>query len=258
MGNIMKAGKKNLLLAVGVVVVLGAVMINSHSKYAAFVRKFDFQKAQAVYQQMEALDARHYWLPAAKARSSIRQGRYGAAKEQGLFLQRNFDSLFVQYRAMRILALSGDYESTREILLKIEPRYLDPEQWSDLLNEGEDDACLIGLTLIRTGDEQLGRDLLSHAVNYWEQTAPLYIRHADRYPGYECYAYLGDVEKSLDALEITLAHGHVLRQWLGIAINPELRIIQEHPRFAAMDEKARAELKRQREHLAQLEAEAGT
>jgi hypothetical protein len=33
-------------------------------------------------------------------------------------------------------------------------------------------------------------------------------------------------------------------------------MIQEHPRFAAMDEKARAELKRQREHLAQLEEEA--
>ena len=85
------------------------------------------------------------------------------------------------------------------------------------------------------------------------QTAPLYIQHADRYPSSECYAYLGDVEKSLDALEISLEHQHVLRNWLGIASNPELRMIQEHPRFAAMDEKARAELNRQREHLAQLE-----
>jgi TolB-like protein/Flp pilus assembly protein TadD len=216
----------------------------------------DYQKAQAVYQQMEALDAGHYWISVAKATSSIRQGRYAAAKEEGLFLHRNFDSLLVQNRAMRILSLSGDYENTREILLEVEPRYLDPGLWSDLLNEGENDACWIGLTLIRTGDEKLGRDLLSHAVNYWEQTAPLYIRHADRYPSFECYAYLGDVEKSLDALEITLAHGHVLRAWLAIASNPELRMIQEHPRFAAMDEKARAELKRQREHLAQLEEEA--
>jgi hypothetical protein len=32
-------------------------------------------------------------------------------------------------------------------------------------------------------------------------------------------------------------------------------MIRENPRFAAMDERARAELKRQREHLAQLEAE---
>ena len=216
----------------------------------------DYQKAQGVYQQMESLDAEHHWLPSAQAWSNIQQGRYAAAKEEGLFLQRSFDSLAVQDRAMRILARSGDYERSREILLKIEPRYLDPEQWSDLLNEGSNNTCWIGLTLIRTGDEQLGRDLLSYAVNYWEQTAPLYIQHADRYPGFECYAYLGDVEKSLDALEITLAHGHVLRNWLGIAANPELRMIQENPRFAAMDEKARAELKRQREHLAQLEAEA--
>jgi len=225
-------------------------------EYAFWSALGDFQKAQAVYQQMEALDAGHYWVSAAQARSSIRQGRYAAAKEEGLFLQRNFDSLSVQNRAMRIMALSGDYENAREILLKIKPRYLDPGQWSDLLNEGERNACWIGLTLIRTGDEQLGRDLLSHAVNYWQQTAPLYIRHSDRYPSYECYAYLGEVEKSLDALEITLAHGHVLRNWLDIASNPELSMIQEHPRFMAMDEKARAELNRQRENLAQLEAEA--
>jgi TolB-like protein len=226
-------------------------------EYAFWSGLGDYQKAQDVYQQMEALDAGHYWIPVAKAVSSIRQGRYAAAKEEALFLQRNFDSLYVQQRAMGILARSGAYERAREILLKIEPRYLDPEQWSDLLNEGEDDACWIGLTLTRTGDEQLGRDLLNHAVNYWEQTAPLYIRHSDRYPSFDCYAYLGDVEKSLDALEITLAHGHALRYWLNIASNPELRMIQEHPRFAAMDEKARAELKRQRENLAQLEAEAG-
>ena len=216
----------------------------------------DHQKAQGVYQQMEALDAEHHWLPSAKAWSNIRQGRYAAAKEEGLFLQQNFNSLSVQDRAMGILARSGDYERARETLLRVEPRYLDPAQWSDLLNEGSGDACWIGLTLIRTGDEQLGRDLLSYAVNYWEKTAPLYIQHADRYPSSECYAYLGDVEKSLDALEISLEHLHVLRNWLGIASNPELRMIQEHPRFAAMDEKARAELKRQREHLAQLDQEA--
>ena len=225
-------------------------------EYTFWISLGDFQKAQVVYQQMEALDAEHFWLPAAKAWSSIRQGRYAAAKEDGLFLERNFDSLSVQNMAMQILARSGDYEHVRETLLKIEPRYLDPAQWSDLLNEGSNDACWIGLTLIRTGDEQLGRELLSYAINYWEQTAPLYIQHADRYPSSECYAYLGEVEKSLDALEISLEHQHVLRNWLGIAANPELRMIQEHPRFAAMDEKARAELKRQREHLAQLEAEA--
>ncbi|MDH4021263.1 MAG: hypothetical protein OEU84_16850, partial [Xanthomonadales bacterium] len=168
----------------------------------------------------------------------------------------NFNSLSVQNRAMGILARSGDYERARDILLKAEPRYLDPEQWSTLLNEGEDDACWIGLTLIRTGDEQVGRDLLSYAINYWEQTAPLYIQHADRYPSAECYAYLGNVEKSLDALEVSLAHQHELRSWLGIASNPELRIIQEHPRFADIDEKARAELRRQRENLAQREEEA--
>ena len=226
------------------------------TEYGFWLSLGDYQRAQGVYQQMEALDAGHFWLPAAKAWANTQQGRYAAAKEDGLFLGNNFDSLNVQGRAMSILARSGDFDHAREFLLKVEPRYFDPEQWSDILNGGTNDACWVGLTLIRTGDEVLGRDLLDFTVNYWEQTAPIYIRHADRYPSYECYAYMGEVEKSLDALEISLQHQHVLRDWLGIASNPELRMIQEHPRFVAMDEKARAELKRQRDHLGQLEAEA--
>jgi len=226
-------------------------------EHAFWISLGDYQKAQLVYQQMEALDARHYWLPASKAWSNIQQGQYAAAKEDGLFLERNFNSLNVQNLAVGILARSGNYDNARQTLLKVEPRWFDPGLWPDVLNEGTNDACWIGLTLIRTGDEQLGRDLLGYAANYWEQTAPLYILHADRYPSFECHAYLGEVEKSLDALEISLDHQHVLRNWLRIAANPELRMLREHPRFAAMDEKARAELKRQREHLAQLEAEAG-
>ena len=226
-------------------------------EYTFWLGLGDHQKAQLVYQQMEALDAGNRWLPAAKAWSNIQQGRYAAAKEEGLFLGRNFNSLNVQEMAMGILARSGNYDNARQTLLKVEPRWFDPGQWSNVLNEGTNDACWIGLTLIRTGDEQLGRDLLGYAANYWEQTAPLYILHADRYPSFECHAYLGEVEKSLDALEISLNHQHVLSNWLFIAANPELRMLREHPRFAAMDEKARAELRRQREHLAQLEAETG-
>ena len=226
-------------------------------EYTFWIGLGDYQRAQIVYQQMETLDAGHRWLPAAKGYTAIRQGRYAAAKEEGLYLLQNFNSLAPQRHAFRILARSGAYEQARIVLLKIEPRYSDPEQWSDILNEGTGDACIVGLTLLRTGDEQLGRELLTVSANYWEQTAPLYIQHADIYPSFECHAYLGKVEKAIDALEISLEHGHVLRNWLGIAANPELRILQEHPRFAAMDEKARAELERQREHLAQLEAEAG-
>ena len=217
----------------------------------------DHQRAQLVYQKMEALDAGHHWLPISKGYSNIQQGRFAAAKEEGLFLSRNFNSLSPQRHAFNILARSGAFDQAREVLLKIEPRYFDPEQWSDLLNEGTDSACIAGLTLLKTGDEQLGNDLLRSSANYWEQVAPLYILHADSYPSYECHAYLGDVEKSLDALEVTLEHQHVLRNWLFIAVDPEMRVIREHPRFAAMDEKARAELKRQRENLARLDAEAG-
>jgi len=215
----------------------------------------DFESAGLVYQKMEALDAQSELLPRIRARLARQQGRYAASKEEGLFLARKTNSRDAQRGAFDILAKSGAYEQAREILSKYGPEYFEPEQWPDILNQGNTNPCIAGLTLVRTGDEQLGNDLLTYAVNYWEQTAPLYILHADRYPGWECFAYLGAVEESLDALEISLEHQHVLRNWLVIVANPELRTLRENLRFAAMDEKARAELKRQRDHLAQLEAE---
>jgi len=214
----------------------------------------DYQNAQLLYPKMEALDAANDLLPRVRARLARLQGRYAASKEEGLFLSRKSNNLDAQRAAFSVLARSGAFAQAREILSKYEPRYFDPEQWPGIMNEGDANACMTGLILIRTGDEQLGSDLLTYAASYWEQTAPLYILHADSYPGWECLAYQGEVEKSLDALEISLEHQHVLRDWLSIVANPELRMLREHLRFAAMDEKARAELKRQREHLAELGA----
>ena len=131
---------------------------------------------------MERLAPDSHWLPVSKAWVNIRQGRYAAAKEEAMFLGRNFSNPFVLRLAGEIFANSGDFDRAREFLFRVEPRYLDREQWHDVLNEGDTDACLIGLSLARTGEEALGRDLLSFAANYWEQTAPRYIEHADRYP----------------------------------------------------------------------------
>ena len=217
----------------------------------------DDVKVRSVYQQMERLAPDSHWLPVSKAWVNIRQGRYAAAKEEAMFLGRNFSNPFVLRLAGEIFANSGDFDRAREFLFRVEPRYLDREQWHDVLNEGDTDACLIGLSLARTGEEALGRDLLSFAANYWEQTAPRYIEHADRYPAFACYAYMGDVEKSLAALQTSLTHQHVLNDWLFIAANPELSMLHEDPRFASMDQQARAELTRQREDLARIEAEAG-
>lgn len=43
----MKTSKKNLLLAVGIIAVVGVVFTNSHIKYSAFVKEFDYAKAKA-------------------------------------------------------------------------------------------------------------------------------------------------------------------------------------------------------------------
>ena len=43
----MKTWKKNLLLAVGIIVAAGVMLITSHTRYAAFVEQFDYSKAKA-------------------------------------------------------------------------------------------------------------------------------------------------------------------------------------------------------------------
>ena len=222
-------------------------------EYALWLSLDDDTRAQAIYLQMEELDAESRWLPRAKSWMDIKHGRFDAAKEEAMFLAQGFKNPGAQWRAGTIYARAGDYVRARELLLRVDPRYVDREQWPDILNEGSDDVCTVGLTFARTGDEELGKDLLRYSANYWEETLPFYIKHADRWPSFECHAYLGDAEQSLAALEKSLNHKHVLRKWLWIASNPELRLIHEDPRFKTMDQRARAELARQRENLAQIE-----
>jgi TolB-like protein/Tfp pilus assembly protein PilF len=222
-------------------------------EYYLWLSLDDDARAQPIYQQMEELDAESRWLPTLKSRMDIKHGRFAAAKEEAMFLAQGFKYPGAQWRAGIIYARAGDYARARELLLRVDPRYADRQQWPYILNEGWNKVCVVGLTLARTGDETLGNDLLRYAANYWEETLPRYIKHADRWPSFECHAYLGDAEQSLAALEKSLNHKHVLRKWVWIASNPELSLLHEDPRFKAMDQRARAELARQRENLAQIE-----
>lgn len=43
----MKTSKKNILLAIGIIVGFAVVLINSHYKYSAFVEEFDYAAAKA-------------------------------------------------------------------------------------------------------------------------------------------------------------------------------------------------------------------
>jgi len=226
-------------------------------EYSLWLSLDDDARAQAIYQQMEDLDAQNSWLPSTKSWMDIKNGRYAAAKEEARYLEQGFKLPVTQWAAGVTFARAGDYAKARELFLKVEPRYADRGQWPVILNEGQNDACLVGLTLTRTGDEALGNDLLHYAASYWEDTLPRYIQHADRLPSYECHAYLGEVDKSLAALKIPLDHGHALRNWLWIAGDPELRLLHEDPRFKEMDQRARAELARQHENAVRMELEAG-
>jgi hypothetical protein len=60
----------------------------------------------------------------------------------------------------------------------------------------------------RTGDPELGTDLIRTSLDYLENELPKYIDHADRYWPEACYVATGEMEKALQAVELHVAHGH--------------------------------------------------
>ena len=133
-------------------------------------------------------------------------------------------------------------------MLLAEPGYMDKAHWQRLLAERQDDACLIGWVLMKTGDESLGRELIEETLTYLEETLPRYIKHADAYFTAGCHAARGDIDSALTALEVTVEHNHI-GGWKFGHIWPPMRELRDEPWYIAASEKVEAELARQREAI---------
>jgi TolB-like protein/Tfp pilus assembly protein PilF len=214
------------------------------------------EMAQDSYRRMEELDDKHYMLSVAGVTTNLRNGQIAAAKEQASYLRGTVSAPWARWESGLVLAIDKDYDRARELMLDAEPGYADRNQWARLLNERQQDACVIAWVLMRTGDDALGRELLAQSISYLEDSLPQYIAHADRYSSAACHAALGDVEATLESMSQLVADNHIKDWWL-MKIWPAIRPVLDDPRFVALDQKVTDELARQRATIEALAAEQG-
>ncbi len=152
--------------------------------------------------------------------------------------------------------LSGDLQKAREFWLNSEPDWDDPDQWQRLIslnNHREDklNACNYAGILMAVGKEAQGRELLSQAILFYENTLPGLVQDTYRWPGLGwCYLVAGSFEEALDFYEQRVAHGHISKWWKDEKL-PWWGPIRKHPRYLAMVNNIEQKLNDQRELLHQ-------
>ena len=197
------------------------------------------------YRRIEELDDKSDWLSGLGANTNIRDGQFAAAREQAAYLSNTNSGSGAQWFSGYVFAVGEDYDRARSLMLRSEPAYTDRNQWARLIEQEKEDACMVGWVLMKTQDDQLGRDLIGQSITYLEETLPKYVAHADRYDSAICHAALGNIEATLDSLEQQVAHNHI-DGWWSIRFWPPMRRVLDQPRFIALDQNVNDELARQR------------
>jgi len=136
-------------------------------------------------------------------------------------------------RIVGFIALaSGDIQLSREIYTTVDPGWLEPGQWPELVERHRSSACMVAWLLINTGDEKLGSALLRQAISYFDDSLPLAVEHSDMHAPVACYLTAGDTEKALLTIETQLSHNH-LYSWGVIPLLPMYDVIRHEPRWRA-------------------------
>ncbi len=210
-----------------------------------------------IRQTMEAIDDQHFSLGIVDMFESMYQQNYKAALETGSWVnsqigKQPFFQGFIGFLHM----MSGDYKLAREAYEIAEPRFFDRSTFRAAIEQRTSQGCTNAWIMMHTGDEDMGQELLDMTIKYLEDELPKYIDHADRF-GYEnCYLVHGDIEKSLQAFETRVAHGHISGWWI-FTRAPWFEPLRGEPRFEAALQQIRDTIAMQRENLARIDAEAG-
>jgi len=160
-----------------------------------------------------------------------------------------------QKRIVGFLALaSGDIQLSREIYTTVDPGWLEPGQWPELVERHRSSACMVAWLLINTGDEKLGSALLRQAISYFDDSLPLAVEHSDMHAPVACYLTAGDTEKALLTIETQLSHNH-LYSWNVIPLLPMYDVIRHEPRWLAVWAEYERRIVVQRENIEKMAAD---
>ena len=192
------------------------------------------EHAQVFFTRMEDLDDQHFMLSIARAVTNQLSGQNAAAVEHANYLIQSIDLSWPLWLAGTIYAVNSDYQKARELMLSPVSPYDDMNEWPRLVTEFGDDACEIAWVFMKTGDEELARNLLTYTVAYLEEELPQHIEHGERHGVAACHAALGDSEATLASLEEYVEHGH-LDDWAYLRIWPAFEFLLDNSRFIELD-----------------------
>ena len=211
-----------------------------------------------IRQTMEAIDDQHFSLGLVDMFESIYKQNYKAALETGNWVNSQIGKQpFFQGFIGFLHLMSGDYQQAREAFEIAEPYFADRSTFRMAIEQQTSQGCTVGWLMMRTGDEDMGQELLDMTIKYLEDELPRYIDHADRNNYAGCYIVRGDIEKSLAAFETQVAHGHISGWWLQTRL-PWYDPLRGEPRFEAALQQIRDRVAMQRENLARMDSEAGS
>lgn len=217
----------------------------------------DTSKLPEIRRQMEAIDTQHFSHGFVDIFESLHARNYKSAFEALNWLEKEFGQVPSFQGFFGFLhTLDGNYEKARAAFEIAEPRFFDRSTFRAAIEQQANQGCLNAWLMMRTGDPELGQELLGMTIRYLEDELPTYVDHADRFGMAGCYLARGDTEKALDAFETTVAHGHYSGWWIFTSL-PWFEPLKGEPRFEAALQRVRGRMAEQRENLARLDAAAG-
>jgi TolB-like protein len=210
-----------------------------------------------IRKKMEDIDDEHFSLGFVDIFEALNENNYKGALESVNWLERDFGQQPSFQGFFGFLhTLDGDYRKARASFELAEPRFFDRLTFRAAIEQQSTQGCLNAWLMMRTGDEELGRELLDMTIAYIEDELPQYVDHADRFDFTGCYLASGDNEKAISAFETWADHGHISGWWINTNL-PWFEPIRGEPRFEAAMQSIRDRMATQKEKLAQIDAEAG-
>jgi len=232
----------------------------------AYVSLGDLEAVASLREQMkEKLGPKTWVVPTLDFSIKVKQGKLDELPAVvDSFPTEAMDLWWVTQWKAEVEILRGDLQKAHEYWLKADPRWADPDQWQNLIEQGPEQACKFSGVLMGTGHEAAGQDLLSQLRQYNEEILPGLVEDIYRSQGpWLCYLVEGSYERALDFYEQRIERGYIWDSrlygwnWRGVKWLPWWDPIRDHPRYLAMVRKIDEKRAEQREILRRMD-EAGT